>query len=326
MKKKLINFKYFYRKIILEKRLIPWLNKLPAQLIHIQHQALFGTFKKWLNYVYNLPEIIPDYLDFKYSVTAVNHSISKDKKIAITKLLSKLIPWRKGPFYIYGINIDSEWRSDKKWQRIIPHISDLKGRLVLDVGCGNGYHLWRILGSGAKLVIGIDPNKLFFCQFKAIKKLLGNEQHSIHFLPLKIEQLPSVEAFHTVFSMGVLYHRKSPLDHLCYLRNQLVFGGELILETLIINHQYNQIFMPSKYYANMPNVWFIPSASALKIWLKRCGFKEIKIVNFTNITSSEQRSTNWSQSRSLYNVNITDPTKTVEGYPVPLRVIVIAKK
>ncbi len=59
------------------------------------------------------------------------------------------MPWRKGPFSLYGVNIDTEWRSDWKWDRVLPHLSPLKGRLVLDVGCGGGYHMWRMLGEGA---------------------------------------------------------------------------------------------------------------------------------------------------------------------------------
>jgi tRNA (mo5U34)-methyltransferase len=31
--------------------------------------------------------------------------------------------------------------------------------------------------------------------------------------------------------MGVLYHRRSPLEHLWQLKDQLVNGGELVLET-----------------------------------------------------------------------------------------------
>ncbi len=78
----------------------------------------------------------------------------------------KLHPWRKGPFHIHGMHLDTEWRSDIKWQRISPHITDLKNRTVLDVGCGNGYHLFRMHGAGAKLCIGIDPSQKYLTQFQ----------------------------------------------------------------------------------------------------------------------------------------------------------------
>ncbi len=131
------------------------------------------------------------------------------------------------------MNIDTEWRSDWKWDRVLPHISSLKDRYVLDVGCGSGYHMWRMLGQDAKFVVGIDPTELFLCQFEAVRKLLGDDQRA-HLLPLGIEQLPELKAFDTVFSMGVLYHRRSPLDHLWQLKNQLVSEGELVLESLVI--------------------------------------------------------------------------------------------
>lgn len=71
-----------------------------------------------------------------------------------------------------------------------------------------------IVGEGAKSVIGIDPYQLLYLyQFEAIRKLIGNNQQA-YLLPLSIKQLPMLTAFDTVFSMGVLYHLSSPLDHL----------------------------------------------------------------------------------------------------------------
>ncbi|EYH95419.1 tRNA mo(5)U34 methyltransferase, partial [Salmonella enterica subsp. enterica serovar Heidelberg str. N4541] len=172
-------------------------------------------------------------------------------------------PWRKGPFSLYGVDIDTEWRSDWKWDRVLPHLSDLTGRTILDVGCGSGYHLWRMIGAGAHLAVGIDPTQLFLCQFEAVRKLLGNDQRA-HLLPLGIEQLPALKAFDTVFSMGVLYHRRSPLEHLWQLKDQLVNEGELVLETLVVDGDENTVLVPGDRYAQMRNVYFIPSAPALK--------------------------------------------------------------
>ncbi len=91
-------------------------------------------------------------------------------------------------------------------------------------------------------------------------------------LPLGIEQLPALKAFDTVFSMGVLYHRRSPLEHLWQMKDQLVNEGELVLETLVIDGDENTVLVPGDRYAQMRNVYFIPSALALKNWLKKCGF------------------------------------------------------
>ncbi len=168
---------------------------------------------------------------------------------------------------------------------VLPHLSDLTGRTILDVGCGSGYHMWRMIGAGAHLAVGIDPTQLFLCQFEAVRKLLGNDQRA-HLLPLGIEQLPALKAFDTVFSMGVLYHRRSPLEHLWQLKDQLVNEGELVLETLVIDGDENTVLVPGDRYAQMRNVYFIPSALALKNWLKKCGFVDIRIVDVC-VTTTE---------------------------------------
>jgi tRNA (mo5U34)-methyltransferase len=182
-----------------------------------------------------------------------------------------------------------------------------------------------MLGQQAKLCVGIDPSHLFLVQFEAIRKLMGGDQRA-HLLPLGIEQLPELKAFDTVFSMGVLYHRRSPLDHIMQLKNQLVAGGELVLETLVIAGDENDILVPVDRYAQMRNVYFFPSAKALKVWLEKCGFVDVKIVDENDTSTEEQRSTSWMTHNSLPEyLDPQDPTKTVEGYPAPRRAILIAK-
>ena len=245
---------------------------------------------------------------------------------SLEQSLRALQPWRKGPFCVFGIDIDTEWRSDWKWQRLLPHISSLHNRRVLDVGCGNGYHCWRMLGEGAELVVGIDPSMLFLSQFSAIKGLMANAPE-VHLLPLGIEALPSsMQAFDTVFSMGILYHRRSPMEHLQQLREALRSGGELVLETLVIEGDENQVLVPRGRYAKMRNVWFIPSTSALKLWLEKCAFRDVRIVDITATTTGEQRATNWMSFESLADfLDPGDQTKTIEGYPAPVRAVLLAK-
>ncbi len=154
--------------------------------------------------------------------------------------------------------------------------------------------------------------------------MMGNDQRA-HLLPLGIEQLPELQAFDTVFSMGVLYHRRSPLDHLIQLKNQLVPGGELILETLVIEGDENAVLVPHDRYAQMRNVYFFPSARALKVWLEKVGLKMIRIVDENVTTIGEQRTTEWMTHNSLPEyLDQNDPSKTVEGYPAPRRAILVA--
>ncbi|MBE3667409.1 tRNA 5-methoxyuridine(34)/uridine 5-oxyacetic acid(34) synthase CmoB [Vibrio navarrensis] len=322
----MFNFANFYQLIAQDTRLQPWLNVLPQQLTDWQN-AEHGDFDRWLRALNKISADTPDNIDIKQSVTISNHQpmpIGELKKLE--SLLRTFHPWRKGPYHVHGIHIDTEWRSDWKWDRVLPHISPLKNRSVLDVGCGNGYHMWRMLGEGARLCVGIDPSHLFLIQFEAIRKLMGGDQRA-HLLPLGIEQLPKLQAFDTVFSMGVLYHRRSPLDHLIQLKDQLVSGGELILETLVIEGDENAVLVPKERYAQMRNVYFFPSARALKVWLELVGFEQVRIVD-ENVTSiGEQRSTDWMTHNSLPDyLDPSDPSKTVEGYPAPRRAVLVAKK
>ncbi len=178
----------------------------------------------------------------------------------------------------------------------------------------------------SEMVVGIDPMQLFLCQFEAVRKLLGGNQQA-HLLPLGIEQLPELNAFDTVFSMGVLYHRRSPLDHLLQLKNQLVDGGELILETLVTPGDEHTVLVPGERYAQMRNVYFLPSALALKNWLEKTGFVDVRIVDQATTPTSEQRRTTWMTSGSLADfLDPQDNSKTVEGYHAPLRAVLIARK
>ncbi len=221
--------------------------------------------------------------------------------------------------------MDTEWRSDWKWDGVYPNITPLKNRTVLDVGCGSGYHMWRMLGQGASRVIGIDPTQLFFIQFQAIKHFIP--RNDIHFLPLGIEEMQPLNAFDTVFSMGVLYHRKDPIQFLNQLKHQLRKGGELVLETLVVDGDEQTVLMAGERYAQMRNVWFLPSTKALAVWLERVGFENIRVVDVNHTTLDEQRSTPWMDSQSLKDfLDPEDITRTIEGYPAPQRAVLIANR
>jgi tRNA (mo5U34)-methyltransferase len=300
---------------------------------HKLKQYTHGELEQWQQLINSLPEITSTSFDLEKSVTIgtandlVEH-LDQESTDAFIHQLKTLHPWRKGPFNLFGINIDTEWRSDWKWERLLPHIADLKGRTILDVGCGNGYHCWRMLGQQAKLVLGIDPSQKFLAQFSIIKKYLGTLP--VHLLPLGIEDMPTEIANHgfdSVFSMGVLYHRKSPISHLYELKNLLAPNGELILETLVVDGDVNTVLLPQGRYAQMRNVWFLPSTAALENWLQKCGFKNIRTIDVNQTSLEEQRSTEWMHFHSLK--NYLDPVNinlTIEGHPAPKRAIIIANK
>ena len=321
----MIDFRPFYQQIA-TTNLSDWLETLPLQLKEWENQT-HGDYAKWSKIVDFLPDLDADEIDLKSAVKSDRtSSLSEGEKQRIIHHLKQLMPWRKGPYHLFGIHVDCEWRSDFKWDRVLPHLAPLQGRTILDVGCGSGYHMWRMVGEGAKMVIGIDPTELFLCQFEAVRKLLNNDRRA-NLIPLGIEQMQPLAAFDTVFSMGVLYHRKSPLDHLSQLKNQLVKGGELVLETLVVDGDVNTVLVPADRYAKMKNVYFIPSVAALINWLEKVGFTNVRCVDVATTTLEEQRKTDWLENESLIDfLDPNDHSKTIEGYKAPKRAVILANK
>ncbi|MPQ76595.1 tRNA 5-methoxyuridine(34)/uridine 5-oxyacetic acid(34) synthase CmoB [Hydrogenovibrio sp. JE_KL2] len=312
-------------------RLEEWKNVLPPLLEEALTPENNGNLPRWqpaLEAIFKLPK--SDAYTLNTSAISV-HSDSTDERIReqLKTHLKDLMPWRKGPFDIEGVFIDTEWHSDWKWDRVQPHLSSLEGKKVLDIGCGSGYHIWRMMGEGARFAVGVDPSLLFMSQFLVLKHFIGDSVPA-YFLPLTLEQLPVInkaEEFDTVFSMGVLYHRRSPIDHLLDLRKHMKPGGELVLETLVVPEPYGQLLVPAERYAQMNNVWFLPSVPELMRWMEKCGYKNVRCVDLDQTSIEEQRATEWMEWKSLEDfLDPNDPSLTVEGYPAPLRAVVLANK
>jgi tRNA (mo5U34)-methyltransferase len=322
-----MNYQHFYQ-LMQQAGLSLWLDQLQPQVETILNPAHHGHLPEWLDILAALPNISASSMDFNADTLRVGESQDCDAatREQLKLLLKKLHPWRKGPYQIHDIFIDTEWRSDWKWQRVMPHIADLSNRLVLDIGCGSGYHCWRMLGAGAKLVVGIDPMLLSIVQFQTMQHFTG--QHPVAVLPVGIEHIPpQLQKFDSVFSMGVLYHRRSPIDHLLELRGCLRQGGELILETLVVDGGLGFSLVPKDRYANMRNVWFIPSCLTLESWLQRCGFAHVRLASVNTTSIEEQRSTEWMTLNSLSDfLNPNNPALSIEGYPAPKRAIFIAER
>ena len=311
-----------------EAGLNEWAEMLSAQVEGRMDEARYGDLPKWQAVLDALPKVSPSRFNLDTDAVQVGGAddLSAEDQSALRASLMGLHPWRKGPFELFGIPIDTEWHSDWKWNRVSQHLSSLQGRTVLDVGSGNGYYALRMHGAGASRVIGIDPTPVFVMQYQVFRRYLP--EIPVDILPLALEDLPAeLQAFDTVFSMGVLYHRRSPLDHLYSLKGCLRPGGELVLETLVIEGDDQQLLMPEGRYAKMRNTWFIPSVSMLEIWLRRCGFREVRLVDVSQTSVEEQRSTEWMTFESLADfLDANDQNLTVEGYPAPVRATLVARK
>ena len=305
-----------------QRGLSAWADELEAAsstwLIH------HGDYPRWSAALESLPAI--DGAAGRFDRAAVGVCGRCADGAGLRAALRGLMPWRKGPYQLAVVTIDCEWRSDLKWARVEPHLAPLQNRRILDVGCGNGYYAWRMLSQDPVLVLGIEPSVLFNLQFMALQKYL--QRPEIRLLPIGVEEIPAgLEWFDSVFSMGVLYHRRSPLDHLYQLKSFLRPGGEICVETLVIEGASGEVLLPPGRYARMRNVWFIPSTAELLNWLQRCGFVGARVVDESVTTPEEQRSTEWMQFESLQQgLDPDNASLTVEGLPAPRRAVVLATK
>ncbi len=242
----------------------------------------------------------------------------------IEETAKKLIPWRKGPFNLFGLGIDSEWQSNIKYNLIRPYFN-LKDKVVADIGCNNGYYMFRMLEDKPKRLIGFDPSALTLHQFEFINHFVKSD---IIYEMLGVEHLEYYNhKFDFIFMLGVLYHRPDPVGTLKSLARGLNSKGEILIDTFMIDGEEEICLTPNKRYSKIPNIYFIPTIKALKNWLSRAGFEEIKVLAITTTTKEEQRKTKWSFDQSLEDfLDEADPSKTVEGYPAPKRVYIKARK
>lgn len=309
--------------------LAPWADEIKSRIGLALEQG-HGDLFRWQGVLDQLPRASPSVVDLARPCPLIGRAddLAEADRNRLQGLLMQLHPWRKGPFDVFGVHIDSEWRSDLKWQRLAERIAPLPGRLILDVGGGNGYYALRMAGAGARFVLSIDPTWLFNIQFMAIRHYLPRV--SAHVAPLGIEQLPqNMGVFDTVFSMGVLYHRRSPIAHLLELGAALRPGGQLVLETLVIELGQcgGMVLVPEGRYAKMRNVWFIPGIAVLERWLQVAGFTDITIIDQSVTTANEQRRSQWMRFESLSDyLDPADPRFTIEGHPAPIRAILTAEK
>jgi len=268
------------------------------------------------------------YLDCSEDIIRIGDATVINKK-DLDKLYDfarKLKPWRKGPFKLFDIFIDSEWNSSIKWNRLKDHIPTLTNKKIMDIGSSSGYYMFKMLNSNPQFVLGVEPFLRYYFQYKVLKHYINKD--NIANLPLRFDDLPMMENyFDVIFCMGILYHRKSPLQTLNDLYLKLSDTGELILETLIIKGDDDYILYPEKTYAKMHNVYFIPTVKILLSWLTKAGFTKNKVIDISTTTINEQRKTDWIDSESLNTfLDESDNAKTVEGYPAPLRVIIKSSK
>ena len=305
------------------------LNNISKKCLEMSNQAYQvnnGNIPKWSQAIDAIDALPKGKIALKKPYISINQD-GIDSKLLI-EALQKLIPWRKGPFMINDLVLESEWDGDMKWQRITKHIKPLENKRVLDVGAGNGYFTLRMAMEGAKRALGIEPFLLFNYQFRAIKSMVESPLSAL-LLPVKLEDMPKKPIFDTVFSMGVLYHQKDHMAHLSQLHEMMTPDAELVLETLVVESPDDFVLVPKGRYAQMRNVYSIPSIKTLKSWLNDANFKNIRVVDVNKTTTEEQRKTPWIGENGASLEDFFDPlddSLTIEGYPAPTRAIVVCDR
>ena len=251
-------------------------------------------------------------------------ALGDEERDSLESYAKVLRPWRKGPFDLCGIRIDSEWQSQIKYNLLRPYF-DLHNKVVADVGCNNGYYMFRMLEDAPKKLVGFDPSAVFRSQFDFINSFVKSD---IVYEMLGVEHLEFYDhKFDFIFMLGVLYHRTDPIGTLKSLAKSLEPNGEIIVDSFMIDGEDEVALTPFDRYAMIPNIYFIPTVACFKNWLNRAGFVDIEILAITKTETNEQRATPWSFDFSLDNfLDSDDRTKTVEGYPAPKRVYLKARK
>jgi tRNA (mo5U34)-methyltransferase len=289
--------------------------------------------KKWLGWkniqplqeaLHSLPKYTVNEVTFGDAIeVAVAHFTQADEE-RLKEVAMLMTPWRKGPFKLGSLFIDTEWQSFIKYNLLESHFN-LEGKVVGDIGCNNGYYLFRMLSQHPKKLVGFDPSALYYTQFQLIDHFIDS---GITFELLGVEHVALYEhKFDILFCLGVLYHRSDPIATLKSLYKGLEKGGELILDTFMIDGEEEVCLTPKERYSKIPNIYFIPTLNALKNWCFRAGFKEVEVLATMVTEPNEQRKTEWIETQSLEDfLDPNDATKTVEGYPAPKRVYIKAIK
>ncbi len=252
--------------------------------------------------------------------------LSSEQEQQFNQSLKAFCPWKKGPFELFGTRIDAEWRSDWKWERILPHISSLKHRQVADIGCHNGYFMFRMAHQQPDCVIGFEPYAKHFWNFQLIQNII--QQKMLHFELLGVEQIDLYpNFFNTIFCLGILYHHTDPVGLLRKMYTALSPQGEIVIDCQGIPGDLPVALTPRKRYANARGIWFLPTQSCLENWIARAGFNQINCFFAEPLSIQEQRRTPWADIESLQQfLDPKNPHLTIEGYPAPWRYYIIARK
>ena len=291
-------------------------------------QLDWKPFREARTLMESLPDPVISGADGDHAAIRISQPYGPDdpRQAMVAQAARAMMPWKKGPYRLCGIEIDAEWRSDLKWDRLKPALPELTGRTVLDVGCNNGYYMFRMLPQEPAFVLGIDPVPRLWYQYQLLQHFAQIPQFDFRMWGWQeLEMMPQL--FDVIFCMGIIYHHSDPIRIIRGLYQALKPGGTLVLESIIIPGENPDCLFPEERYARMRNVWFVPTLKAMCHFLTRCRFKNIQTVAVNRHEPEEQRTTPWNPGPSYADfIDPNCPEKTIEGYPAPYRAIVTAQR
>lgn len=148
---------------------------------------------------------------------------------------------------------------------------DLKGKRVLDVGCGVGHFSKWFIGQGAK-VTGLDirSENLRQAVDRTMMEIIWQSIETIEPDEYPYEH----RRFDIVFCYGLLYHLENPLRALRHMA--ALCEGILLLETIVCDHPAPLLMLRKENTAledqGVSNLSTVPTPNFVLITLKAIGF------------------------------------------------------
>ncbi len=254
-------------------------------------------------------------------------------------LLKMLIPWRKGPYCIWGTFIVSEWQSHLKWTRMAPTLlAAVAGKRVIDIGANNGYFMLRLLPAQPAWVLGLEPTLHYAAQYDLLRVCLARGAQAAALLRQELVTAGYAalaylqQTADVILLLGILYHHRDPLGILRLVHGALRTGGRVLIDCQGITEnagtqsQQPLILVPEQRYGGKRGFWFLPTPAALYAWLRRTGFTRMETIYTGKLEVTEQRQTPWAPGPSFPEGLRAGQQQTVEGYSSPLRTYVWAYK
>lgn len=305
---------YFFPPVDLQKVRELAIAELKQQRPHYRH-------------IFAMPARAAQHKDFCAAAVTLGTAaeLDADARQVLWRCCSFFKPWKKGPWSLFGIDIDAEWRSDLKWQRLEKKLQGLRGKKIADIGCHNGYFMFRLAAHNPALVVGFEPNLRSYFNFHFLQRFARVEH--LYFEPFGVAHLDHYPAFFDlVLCLGILYHHTDPVAILRSIHRSLAKGGRVLIDCQGIDSPTPTLLLPARRYAGASGIWYLPSKQALTHWLQRTNFRHIDFFYEGYLSSTEQRRTAWADIDSLADFVCHKKRTTVEGYPAPWRMYVEARK